>query len=66
MLNLNIFKNKMLVYNIKMGKYYCAICNKTSMQKSHHEAHLKSDSHKDKRKWRYFEIKEKVKESGCL
>ena len=47
-----------------MGNYYCEICNKTSMQKSHHEAHLKSDSHKDKRKLRYFEIKEKVKEEG--
>ena len=47
-----------------MGKYYCGICNKQSMQKSHHEAHLKSDSHKDKRKLRYFEIKETIKESG--
>ena len=47
-----------------MGKYYCGICNKQSMQKSHHEAHLKSESHKDKRKLRYFEIKETIKESG--
>lgn len=28
-----------------MGKYYCAVCNKTSNQKSHHEAHLKSELH---------------------
>ena len=44
-----------------MVNYYCGICNKKSMQKSHHEAHLKSDSHKDKRKLKYFEIKESGK-----
>ena len=51
-----------------MGKYNCEICKKVSMQKSHHEAHLNSESHKDKRKLRYFEIKETIKESGkgCL
>ena len=28
-----------------MGKYYCGICDKVSNQKSHHEAHLKSELH---------------------
>ena len=33
-----------------MGKeYYCGICEKKSSQKSHHEAHLLSEGHKDKR-----------------
>lgn len=39
-----------------MGKYYCRICDKKSMQKSHHEAHLKSESHKDKRKISKLEL----------
>ena len=39
-----------------MGKYKCNICNKISMQKSHHEAHLKSESHKDKRKIAKLEL----------
>ena len=33
-----------------MGKeYQCAICGKKSSQKSHHEAHLLSEGHKNKR-----------------
>ena len=28
-----------------MGKYCCAICDKVSNQKSHHEAHLESELH---------------------
>lgn len=44
-----------------MGKYYCGICEKYSTQKSHHEQHLKSESHKDKRKIKYMEIKEMIK-----
>jgi len=33
-----------------MGKeYYCEICEKKSNQKSHHETHLLSEGHKDKR-----------------
>ena len=33
-----------------MGKgYNCKICDKRSQQKSHHEAHLETEGHKDKR-----------------
>ena len=28
-----------------MGKYICQICGKKSTQKSHHEAHIKSNDH---------------------
>lgn len=60
-----------------MGKeYYCGICEKKSSQKSHHEAHLLSEGHKDKReilrlrmdKKQYFDTttgkKKKGKEKG--
>ena len=40
-----------------MGKEYnCKICDKRSQQKSHHDAHLESEGHKDKRKIKELEL----------
>ena len=40
-----------------MGKgYNCKICDKRSQQKSHHEAHLETEGHKDKRKIKELEL----------
>ena len=40
-------------------KYKCNICNKVSKQKSHHDSHLISESHKDKCKIFILELEKK-------
>ena len=46
-----------------MGKgYNCKICNKRSQQKSHHEAHLATEGHKDKRIIQKLQLEKEMNE----